>query len=274
MRPSSAATLALAFGLAAAPASAQDDDVERIPFAGGELTITQTEDFEKVLAFDGRELARDYFVFFDRIADVSGTDVAFIYVGPGGNACAPAVAMVWQAEDGEVRADIEGEDDCGAPAPAIADSGVFFVPWLLPGETADVRAWAPEEGFRLHGTIAYAPEPGTDWAALDGETIGHPLDFFRNADLYAAAQAVLGDELETVALGLATASSPERGADGVWAGTGCVPHACGASDSFIAVDARARAVYFAQKQDEGPALFWPERETWPAAVSQRVPDGF
>lgn len=265
---------ALLLALACTPAAAQADDAERIAFAGGELTITELPDFEKVLAFDGRELARAYFVSFDKIASVSGTEVAFVSVGPGGNACAPAVALIWQDQDGEVQSEIAGEDECAVPTPAISDYAVFFVPYLLPGQEADVRYWIPGEGLRVHGRLAYAPEPGTTWAELGESEIRHPLEFLRNADLYAAAQALLGDALEDTARGLGVSGAPERGADGVWVGTGCVPHACGVLDSLIAVDPDARALYFAQKQDEAATRFWPERTQWPAAIAQRIPDGF
>jgi len=264
---------ALALSLAAMPALAQDDKVERIAFAGGELTITETPDFEKILAFDGRELARDYFVFFDRIAEVTGTEVAFVYVGPGGNACAPAVAMVWQSEDGEIASDIAGEEDCGAPAPAVSENGVFFVPWLLPGETADVRAWAPGEGFRLHGRITYAPQPDTSWASFDADAVSHPMELFQNADILAAAEALLGGELTDVASGLGTASAPDVSPGGLLYARGCVPHACGVADTFVVVDKAAQAIYLAQ-QDEPSARFWPERAAWPKAAAALIPSAF
>lgn len=257
----------------AALAVAQEDAVESFAFAGGELTITQTPDYERVLAFDGRELARDYFVFLDRIDAVAGIDVAIVYVGSGGNACAPAVAMVWKPDDGNVRADVVGEGDCATPAPAISDNAVYFVPWLLPGQSARVRTWSPEDGLRLHGQITYVPEPDTTWSDLDGAAITHPLDFFRNADVYAAAQALLGHDLEAVATGLGTASRPERSEGGIWSATGCVPHACGVSDGFIAVDPSARAAYFAQQGEEGTD-FWPSRDRWPAGVAAALPSAF
>ncbi len=65
--------------MSCAAVAAQEDDAKQapIPFAGGQLTITQTEEYgEKTLSFDGRELAQNYVVYFDRIARVGGTDVA------------------------------------------------------------------------------------------------------------------------------------------------------------------------------------------------------
>lgn len=256
--------------LAGGPALAQEP--ERIDFAGGAFTITETEDAEKILAFDGRELARDYFVSLERIADVAGTAVAFFSVGPGGNACAPATVMAWKPEGGDIKT-AALDDDCDAPAAAVGDYGVFFVPYLLPGETGEVHVWTPAEGFSLHGMLAYAPEPGTGWDTFDPAGLSHPMEALRNAGVYTAARALLGDGLADVAIGLSVASAPETSAGGLVAGRGCVPHACGLSDTFIVVDKAARAVFFAQ-QDEGATLYWPARGNWPAAVAALLPSDF
>lgn len=264
-------SISLVLSFLAFPASAQDEGREPIAFAGGELTITETADYEKILAFDGRELARDYFVFFDKVAQVAGSDVAFVFVGPGGNACAPSVVMVWRPEGGDVMAETTPAD-CATPSPAISDSEVFFVPYLLPGETADITTWAPGEGFSLHGKLAYAPQPETSWETFDPASVGYPMEFFRNAGIYAASEAALGDELSDVALGLGTSSQPDITPEGlVWA-RGCVPHACGVSDTLMVVDPAARAVYFAQQDDQ--VRFWPDRASWPANVSALIPFDF
>lgn len=266
-----AVAIALVSAFVTLPAFAQDDDPAPVPFAGGEFTITETDDLDKILAFDGEELARDYVVMFDRIADVGGTEVAFFSVGPGGNACAPSVVMVWKPQDGGVQSATTG-DDCATPAPAVSDYEVFFVPYLLPGDTAELRVWNPDEGFRLHGSLAYAPEPDTSWASFDPATISHPLDLFRNAAIYTAAQALLGDDLSTVAMGLGTAGQPEPEAGGLLAARGCVPHACGGSDTFVVVDPTAQALYFAQQGDT--TAYWPARDQWPDAAASLIPSDF
>lgn len=256
--------------LAALPASAQQGEPQRIAFAGGELTITETPDYEKVLAFDGRELAREYQVFFNRIAEVGDTEVAFFSVGPGGNACAPAALMVWRQQDGEV-ATATFDEDCATPAPAVTDDEVFFVPYLLPGQSAEVKAWSPDRGFRMHGTLAFAPEPDTDWASLDAAD-AYPLDLFRNAAVHAAAQALLGDAFGEVATGLGTAGMLDTTPGGLVWGRGCVPHACGISDTLVVVDTKARSIFFAQQGE--PVRFWPERAAWPADAAALIPADF
>ena len=267
--PPALAVLAFAV-LAALPASAQQDEPQRIAFAGGELTITETPDYEKVLAFDGRELAREYQVFFNRIAEVGDTEVAFFSVGPGGNACSPAALMVWRQQDGEVTT-ATFDEDCATPAPAVTDYEVFFVPYLLPGQTAEVKAWSPDQGFRMHGTLAFAPEPDTDWSSLDAAG-SYPLDLFRNAAVHAAAQALLGDAFGEVATGLGTAGMLDTTPGGLVWGRGCVPHACGVSDTLVVVDTQARSLFFAQQGE--PVRFWPERAAWPADAAALIPADF
>ena len=268
--PIRALFLSTALSLSLVPAVAQE--VERIEFAGSAFTITETDDAEKILAFDGKELARDYFINLDTIASVGGTQVAFFSVGPGGNACAPNTVMAWKPDGGAIET-AALDDDCDSPVAAVSDYGVFFVPYLLPGEVDQVHSWTPEEGFSLQGTLSYAPEPGTGWQTFDPSALSHPMDVFRNADIYAAAQALLGDDLTDVATGLSVSGAPDISADGLVSGRGCVPHACSLSDSFIVVDKTARAIFLAQ-QDEKANRFWPAREKWPAAAVALIPSDF
>ncbi len=262
--------LSTALSLSAVAALAQDD--ERIEFAGSAFTITETGDAEKILAFDGKELARDYFINLDRIADVDGTSVAFFSVGPGGNACAPSTVMAWKPDGGEITT-AALDDDCDSPAAAISDYGVFFVPFLLPGETGLVHVWTPAEGFSVHGALNYAPEPETGWGSFDPAALSHPMDALSNADIYAAAQALTGDELPDVARGLSVSGKPDVSAGGLVSGRGCVPHACSLSDTFIVIDKAARAVFLAQ-QDEKATRYWPARDKWPAAIAALIPSDF
>ena len=94
--------------MAAGPAAAQDE--APVAFAGGRLTVTEDGDGRKVLAFDGRELARNYYVFYDRTVEVGGAEVALYEIGDGGNACGATTNIVWKPEGGEVEAVPAGED--------------------------------------------------------------------------------------------------------------------------------------------------------------------
>jgi hypothetical protein len=245
----------------AASASAQEDEKQEIPFEGGTFTIAETEDLDKILAYDGKQIARDYVVYFNRILDISDTKVALFDVGQGGNACGPATIIAWKDEAG-LQTDIVGED-CGAPPAAAAPGKLYFVPYLLPGATAAVQAWSPLERLTVAGELAYTPQPGTRWAALETGTPTYVVDAFANEDVYRAAQELLGNQLGDVALGLTVGSGFERTASGVLYGNGCVPHACGSADAFMAIDPRGQKLYFAQQGENPPITTWPAEAQWP-----------
>ena len=116
MKPTAAGILlASIFVVVAATASAQDEPPQApIPFEGGTLTIAEGEDIEKVLAFDGDELARGYVLYYDRTVEIAGRNVALFQTGDGGNQCGTATVIVWKPEDGAVKSVTAG-DDCGSP---------------------------------------------------------------------------------------------------------------------------------------------------------------
>ncbi|MHA6686005.1 hypothetical protein [Mesorhizobium sp. A556] len=267
------ATALICAALYGAAAHAQDKQAP-VPFAGGQLTVTQTEDYgEKTLAFDGKELAHNYVVYFDRIAKVDGTDVALFDVGDGGNACGPAKLMVWKPQNGGIETDSIGEDDCGAPVMAVNENQIYFVPWLMPGGSAPVKTWSPSAGFALAGTLTYTPDPGTGWEDIDASKYDNIIDAFHNEAVYTAATKLLGDRLTDVTTALLVGGGTEKTASGIIYASGCVPHACGGSDGFMAIDAGAQKLYFAQENEKG-ADAWPTLKTWPADLRAAMKKAF
>jgi hypothetical protein len=265
-----AAALLLAAG---ASAFAKHEKPISIPFAGGKLTITETPNLEKILAFNGKELARNYVVLYNRTVDLQGTKVALFAVGNGGNACGPATVIVWKPQDGDLKTTTVGEE-CGAPPAAIADDNIYFVPYLRPGATADVQSWSPQDGLRVAGQLTYVPQPDTHWADLDPAKAAHPFDLFANSDFYAAARKVLGDKFSDVVLALSVSSGLESTASGVFYGSGCIPHACGEGNGFVAVDTKDRAVYFAQENGGANPDAWPPLDSWPEEVRAAMTKSF
>ena len=255
--------LALAALLLAGPAAAQEN-VETFDFEGGKLTITEKDTGEKEVAFNGTLLASNYFVSFDREVEIEGTKVALVTVGEGGNACAPGTLIVWKNGE-EIVGDYVG-NDCGAPPPSVSDDRILFAPYMLPGATEDVMAWTPDERIHLAGRLSFAPQPGTNWAELEPTKLEHMLDAFRNADVYKGAQAILGKGLSDFATSLSVGGGPEKLPSGAVWSSGCVPHACGLSDGFMAIDTKAKRLYFARQQDKGPPKAWPDAKSWPADI--------
>lgn len=268
MRPTMLRILgALALVAAASTARAQEELREPMPFEGGTLTVKEADDGDKVLAFNGREITRNYVIYYDKTIEfLSGTKVALFSTGDGGNECGLAAVMVWKPQNGEVQSQIVGED-CGAPSPAITDSSIYFVPYILPGGADTVQVWTPDGGLEIAGAIAYAPQPGTDWKDLDPAKFEFIIDSMKNAAVYDAAHKLVGDKLIDVVTALQVGGTTETTASGIFYASGCVPHDCGGTDGFMAIDPHARNVYFAQQGDD-PAepTVWPELGAWPAEI--------
>lgn len=249
------------------PGLAQQAEPETIPFQGGTLTIAETDDSDKVLAFDGEELTGAYVLFHDRSLEVSGEKVELFQAGDGGNQCGTATVIVWKPAEGDIQTAIAG-DDCGSPPPAVTEHSIYFVPYMLPGASEPVQVWTPDDGLRLAGTMAYAPQPGTGWADLDASDLYNIVDAFQNAAVYEAAQKLLGDAMTDFATGLLVGGGTQSLPSGAFHASGCVPHACGGANSFMAVDKARQALYFAQQGDGPTTLAWPPIDTWPADVRQ------
>lgn len=258
-----AAAFLLCAGLCGA-AVAQDEKSVPVSFAGGTLTITETPDMDKILAFEGKELARNYSVYFNQIARVNGIDVALFDVGNGGNACGAAKVMVWKPDGGTIQKASIGEDECGAPPMAINQDGIYFVPWLLPGGADAVRKWSPLHGFSLAGQLTYMAEPGSDWNDIDPARYDNIIDAFHNEAIYNAATSLLGNRLDEVTTSLLVGGGTEKTVSGIIYASGCVPHDCGGNDGFMAIDVKGRKLYFARQNENAGPDAWPALENWPA----------
>jgi hypothetical protein len=256
-------------GDAGAADGADDGDGGELPpplaFEGGSFTVTQPEHYgEKILSYDGREIAHDYFVMLDRVVDVAGRKVAIYDVGPGGNACGPAAVLIWKPEGGDIETVKVGED-CGAPPAAVSGDQIVFLPYVLPGAAALVQTWSPDSGLTTAGELSFTPEPDTGWKDFQPSKLSSMIDALRNAAVYKTSRKLLGDRMEDVVTGLSVSGGPETTKTGLVYGNGCTPHACGLADTFMAVDTRNKAVYFAHQGDKGIDA-WPALKRWPDAV--------
>lgn len=244
---------------------AQQAEPEKIPFEGGVLTITETTDGDKAVAFDGEELARNYVAYFDRMIDLGETKVALFAVGDGGNQCGPSTVIVWKPKGEAVRTQSVG-DECGAPPAAATAQSLYFVPYLTPGATGDVQVWSPDTGLTVAGSMSFTPQPDTRWDDLDPEKFDNIVQAFDNAEVYDAAKMLLGDSVNDFATGLLTGGGTEKTSDDIYFASGCVPHSCGSADSFMAVDKQNKKLFLAQQVEGAAPQTWPAAEDWPATV--------
>lgn len=260
--------LALGFGLALVqPALAQDD--RPVPFEGGTLTVAEQPDSSKVVAYEGRELGRGFVVLHDGVWQVRGVNIALFTLGDGGNACGARTLIVWKA-GAEITSTTVGEGCDGAPPAAVSQNAVYFVPALVPGTDGEVSSWTPEDGLKVAGRMTFTPQPGTGWEQLEGKAPEHIIDAFDNAAVYAAAQEMLGSELQDMATSLLTSGTPQTLATGEIVGDGCVPHACSIRDGFMAIDPVDRKLYFAQQQQGAEPRTWPDVGEWPEEIREAM----
>jgi hypothetical protein len=258
---------ALAAAAAAGIASAEQTQPQSFPFEGGTLAITETDESDKTLTFDGKELTRAYVLYHNKTVEVAGQQVALFDAGDGGNQCGTATVIVWKLENGEIQSATAG-DDCGSPPPAITDQSIYFVPYLLPGASKIAQIWTPAGGLQVTGTLSFTPQPGTGWDDLDPAKLYNIVDAFDNEAVYEAATKLLGDAITDVATGLLVGGGTESTPSGVFYASGCVPHDCGGADAFMAVDPRGHKLYFAQRSENPEPSTWPAIKTWPADVRQ------
>lgn len=247
------------------PAEAEAETQAPIPFDNGSFTITETSDGDKILAYDGVELARNYVVYFDRTVTLGETSVALFDVGDGGNQCGPATVIAWKPKGETIRSEMIGED-CGAPPAAATAESLYFVPYLIPGASREVLVWSPEKGLRVSGMMIFTPQPGTGWQEMAGADLDSIVDAFDNEAVYAEARKLLKDKLTDFATGLLTGGEVERTDGGILHGSGCVPHACGSADAFMAVDTMGRRLFLAQTGDQPEPQTWPALKTWPPEI--------
>ena len=257
--------LCLVVALAATAAWAQDQPAapEKYPFEGGTLTITPTGDLDKVLDFDGKELARNYDLSLDRIVEVNGIKVALFAVGDGGNMCPPSTVIVWKPEGDGIRSETVG-GDCGGPAPRQRQLASTSFPTCCPARPATCGSGRRRRVFRSSASCPTRRSRGRRWDDLDPAKLDNITDALRNEAVYEAAKKLLGDKLTDVATGLLVGGGTQSTASGGFYAAGCVPHDCGGADGFMAVDPKGHKVYFAQRADEGKIAAWPSVKKWPA----------
>ena len=182
---------------------------------------------------------------------MAGQQVALFDVGDGGNQCGTATVIVWKPENGEVQSAAAG-DDCGSPPAAVTEQSIYFVPYLLPGASKIGANVDPDRRVEGRRHAVFTPQPGTDWEDLDPAKLHNIVDAFDNEAVYAAGKQLLGDAITDVATGLLVGGGTESTPSGVFYASGCVPHACGGADAFMAVDPqRPQTLFRAAKRKSG-----------------------
>jgi hypothetical protein len=78
---------------------------------------------------------------------------------------------------------------------------------------------------------------------------------------------VLGNEMTSVVTGLLVGGGYQTSEYGVISASGCVPHACGSADAFMAIDPNRRKLFFAQLVAATDPRYWPDIGQWPPDIA-------
>ncbi len=262
--------LAVAGAMVSAGPAAAETVEQTMEFAGNRLQVVQTDDFERVLKANDRELFRDFQLWLDRAIPLGSRQVLLASAGPGGNACGSYPVVVIPANDGSLTVATPIGTECGLFAEmAATPTELVFFGHASPGNPASIDRWSPTTGLEHVGRIEFEPQPDTGWSTLDTGDVSHPGFLFDNADVYRAISALAGTDLGAFSTSLSVAGALELVDGRYLVGMGCTPHACGAADGFIAVDVHGRAVYAATDATEQRSI-WPAADGWPPALRTRL----
>ncbi|MBR2686471.1 MAG: hypothetical protein IKE42_01355 [Aquamicrobium sp.] len=246
-----------------------------VPFAGGTFTITTGNDEEAekntVLTYEGKEIARDAYVSFNRIAKIGDIDVALFYLGNGGVGCEDKPLILWKPQGAtELQSAMADKDECGQLSMAVGDYAIYFIPSIMPDDPKNLLFWTPEDGLRTGARISFIPEPGTSWDDFELSGDRGIIHAFNNEAVYRAAEKLLGDQLRDVADSLAITTKAQKTRSGIFYGDGNKPHLSSMGRAFMAVDAKNRKLYIAWKSDESELRTWPTLKDWPQEVEEEL----
>jgi hypothetical protein len=253
------------------PSPARAETVEQtMQFAGNELQVVQTDDFDRVIRVNGEEVFRDFQIFIERSIPLGGREVLLASAGPGGNACGSYPVVFIPANDGTLTVTTPIGAECGrfAEVAATADR-LIFLGHPSPGTPASIDQWWPRGGLEHVGRIEFEPQPDTGWSTLDPAAVSHPIELFSNGDVYRLIADLAGADLGALATSLRVSGSPEFLDGRFFLATGCTPHACGSADGLIAVDVTDRAVYAATDATDTPSV-WPPAGEWPQPLRAKL----
>ncbi|PLP56925.1 hypothetical protein CYK37_21985 [Mesorhizobium loti] len=225
-----------------------------------------------VLAYEGKEIAHDFFISFNRIAKIDDTDVALFNLENGGAGCKPRVLILWKKEgSATLQSKRSEEDDCGQLSMAVADDVIYFMPDVLPGgDSMSILQWTPLGGLATAGRLSFAPDPNTGWDDIDLSGGWGIVHAFTNEAVYKAAEKLLDGRLRNVAESLLISNGVRKTRSGVFYGSGNKPHAGADGQAFMAVDVKSRKLYFAWKSDKSELQTWPALGDWPKEIKEEL----
>ncbi len=250
---------------------AQTIDVAQLP-GGIDLTITLLADENaQVLAANGTEILRAPAITIDLdLVDTNGEAAGLIVQAAAEDPACAASPYGITIQFGQPW--LHGP--IGQPCIPYASAGypggaLLFSPPELYRDGDAVMLDLEQGAYRL-GPIAYAPQEGRGWDALDGEVGGYndlsTLDLYAARPVFDALQAAWQDELTVFARHLGSRTIPVIEGNFLLQ-TGCLPGQCAFAIGMLAVDPAQETIYSAFLNEGAPAIRPPLEEWSPEAQS-------
>ena len=199
----------------------------------------------------------------------AGGDAALVFsVRQRGSACTGGITVVTARSGEAARFDRRLIDECNGLSLARSSDRLLLVAAPSPAYQGSLWQVTPRDGLRLIGPVAFAPEPGSDFAALkpDDPTLDAPIAMLRNQSVWTGFVAATGADFKAYAASLSIADKPLARSSPLLAAAGCsAADECKRSAGLLIVDPIKRAVYVARRQ-AGKVAAKPELKGWPEAA--------
>lgn len=270
--------LALAVILLTLSSTAGADQAQpSIKLGGRMLQLASTQDSRMEAKVDDQVVAEGAYLeveasFNQDSASGGPRGAAVMLASDGGNGCPGNYVVVSVDKDGTAAA-TDPFGTCSDTAETSAADGVITVRFPpVAGHDGTVYRWSFAAGLEPPVTEAFQPKPGTGWADAP-ELVGrYPWEALDNADVYAAFQALLGDDFKTFTDYFGKADQMTATSDGIIVGDCFDDSGEESSDLLIGIDPANHKVYAVMQDGNEAPRFYPPKDQWPASLQAKLQD--
>lgn len=242
--------------------AAHAQEAELYPLGSTTVDVTENNDFEKELRYEGKVLLADSMVVLDAQIVASGVALRTGTSSAGGNACAGQRFVIWQ-QGAEVKL-AQVDDPCYIADPVVSDGVLRLVGEPLPGAPGRIWAFDPAKGLVEEAPVAFGAATGTGWedvAKLDEHA--HPIDALKIAPVYHQLQNALTPEhfarFSEILSELGSGGPVPEG----YAGHACVKLDCETVHADLIIDTAAQQVFAAWSDGDNQFAFPGNFDSWP-----------
>jgi hypothetical protein len=215
-------------------------------------------------------MAENAFIEVETSFSDGNTGAVVLMVSDGGNGCPGNYVVVAVDAQGKATA-TDPFGTCSDEAETSAKDGVLTVRFApIAGQDGTVYRWSFATGLEPAVAEPFQPKPGTSWADAANLAGKHPWEALDNADVYAAFQALLGDDFKTFTDYFDEGDVMTTTADGIVVGETFDNSTEESTAMLLGVDPKNRKVYAVMQDGDEPPRFYPAKEQWPASLQEQL----